>query len=407
VNDSSATTTPATHLLLYEPRTEGHHLGWLRFITEDLLAAGLQLTLAVDLRSENAAKVHEQLGELLPEIKLINAYNASGRRHGDRKMGSVAHCLRESGAANVFLCAIDEVASDCWRRATFGISPPPELRGRMGGIYHRPRFCEAPAWSPDRWLKQPGFRRLIRQGWLRQLLFVDEYLAQDLKKQFPATPVFFLPDPCPAGYDNAVSTARQALDLPADKKIFLFYGGGYRRKGLHLAVRAMQDLPANSSAFLICAGQLNPTGETAAGLEQLVRQGRVCLINRYVSVAEEKNCFAACDVVLLPYLNHFGTSGVLSRAMAAGKPVIVADEQLLGRLTREQGLGLLFPSGDVTRLRETIEQAAAFSPEAAAKFSAAARTYARRYSREAYRRALLASLTISPDACRPRAEQTA
>jgi glycosyltransferase involved in cell wall biosynthesis len=394
------------HLLLYEPRTEGHHLGWLRFITEDLLAANLQLTLAVDLRPESASKVHEQLGELLPEIKLINAYNTSGRRHGDRKMGSVAHCLHASSAANVFLCAFDEIASHCWRSATLGVFPPAELRGRMGGIYHRPRFLAAPKWSLDRWFKETGFRRLMR-GWLRQLLFVDEFLVQDLKNQFPAAPIFFLPDPCPSGYGGEVRAARQALDLPADKKIFLFYGGGYRRKGLHLAVRAVLDLPANFPAFLLCAGQQNPTGETASGLEQLVGQGRARLINRYVSVAEEKNCFAASDVVLLPYLNHFGTSGVLSRAMSAGRPVIVSDEQLLGRLTREQGLGLLFPSGDVKILRDKIRQATAFSPDERSGFSVAARAYVLRYSRAAYRQALLASLNVSNKAHHPRADQMA
>ena len=393
--------TSRQHLLIYEPRTEGHHLGWLRFITEDLLAAGLQLTLAVDLRPENASKVREQLAELQQEIKLINAYNDSGRRHGDRKMGSVATCRRASGAANVFLCAFDEVASSCWRRGTFGIFPPAELRGRMGGIYHRPRFLAAPNGSLDRWFKETGFRRLIGGGWLQQLLFVDEFLTQDLKNKFPAAPFFFLPDPCPSGYDGEVRAARQALDLPADKKIFLFYGGGYRRKGLHLAVRAMLDLPANLPAFLLCAGQQNPTGETASGLEQLIGQGRACLINRYVSVAEEKNCFAASDVVLLPYLNHFGTSGVLSRAMSAGKPVIVSDEQLLGRLTREQGLGLLFPSGDVKILREKIRQATTFSPDEKSGFSAAARAYVLRYSRAAYRQALLASLNVSIQSAPP------
>ncbi len=392
---STSSASGHEHLLLYEPRTEGHHLGWLRFITEDLLKAGFQLTLAVDLRKENTTKVRGQLDELLPEIKLINAYNTSGQRHGDRKLGSVAYCLRESGAANVFLCAFDEVASHCWRRATFGLYPPTELRGRMGGIYHRPRFIEAPACSLNRMLKQPGFLRLIRQGWLRQLLFVDEFLAQKLQDQFPASPVFFLPDPCPQGYDADCSVARQALALPADKNIFLFYGGGYRRKGLHLAVRAMQELSADSSAFLLCAGQLDPIGETARELAQLVHHGRARLINRYVSLSEEKLCFAASDVVLLPYLDHFGTSGVLSRAMAAGKPVIVSDEQLLGRLTREQGLGLLFPSGDVRRLREKIEQASAFSPNETTTFYKRATAYALRYSREAYCRALLASLEAS------------
>ena len=202
---TDASASPREHLLLYEPRTEGHHLGWLRFIAEDLLSTGLQLTLAVDLRPENATKVRDQLGELVSAVTLINAYDAAGRRYGDGKAGSVAYCLRQSGADHVFLCAFDEIASACWRRAAFGILPPAELCGRMGGIYHRPRFLVAPAWSPDRWLKQIGFQRLMRQKWLRQLLFVDEYLADDLQKQFPDAPIFFLPDPCPPGYDSDAS----------------------------------------------------------------------------------------------------------------------------------------------------------------------------------------------------------
>ena len=383
------------HLLLYEPRTEGHHLGWLRFITEDLLAADVRLSLAVDLRPEAKGKIEDHLSDLLPRIKLLPAYDQAGRRHGDGKAGSVAACLRQSGADRVFLCALDEIASTCWRRATFGIRPPTELRGRMGGIYHRPRFFIAPWWSPNRWLKQIGFRRLIQQNWLQQILFVDEYLAADLQRRWPTAPVFFLPDPCPAGFNGDALAARQQLGVPEGGLVFLFYGGGYRRKGLHLAVPALQQLPVDSPAFLLCAGLQNPTGETALGLEELARQNRARLINRYISTNEEKACFAACDVVLLPYLNHFGTSGILSRAMAAGKPVIVSDEQLLGRLTREQGLGLLFPAGNVAALRECMQKATRWTPDDTVRFSTAARAYALRYSREAYRDALLKSLGVT------------
>ncbi len=377
------------HLLLYEPRTEGHHLGWLRFITEDLLSVNVRLSLAVDLRPETKGKIEDHLSGLLSHVKLLPAYDDRGRRHGDGKAGSVMACLRQSGADHVFLCALDEIASVVWRRATFGILPPAELRGRMGGIYHRPRFFIAPWWSPNRWFKQIGFRRLLRQRWLRQLLFVDEYLARDLQALFPTAPIFFLPTPCLTGFGGDMPAARRQLQVPEDKRIFLFYGGGYRRKGLHLAVSAMAGLPADFPGFLLCAGQQNPTGETARGLEELARRNQARLINRYVSAEEERACFAASDVVLLPYMNHFGTSAVLSQAMAAGKPVIASDEQLLGRLTREQGLGLLFPAGDVEALRECIQKASRWSSDEIAKFSAASGAYARRYSRAAYRLALL------------------
>jgi glycosyltransferase involved in cell wall biosynthesis len=380
------------HLLLYEPRVEGHHLGWLRFITEDFLSANRRLTLAVDLRPENESRVKEQLGSLQASVTLINAYDDDGKRHDDKKAGSVAYCLQKSGADHVFLCAFDEIASHIWRWAAIGATPPKALRGRMGGIYHRPRFLAASRWSFDRRLKEMGFQRLIRQSWLSQLLFVDEFLAAELQANYPSAPIHFLPDVCPSGYESDSNAARQKLNVPAAKFVFLFYGGGYRRKGLHLAVQAMLDLPADSPAFLLCAGKQDPVGETAQGLEKLAAQNRALLINCYVSDDEEKLCFTASDVVLLPYLNHFGTSGVLSRAMSARKPVIVSDEQLLGKLTRERGLGLLFPSGDANALGASMKQAIAFSPEEKAKLREAARKYTLRYSREAFREALVKSV---------------
>ena len=383
------------HLLLYEPRTEGHHLGWLRFIADDLLSANFQLTIAADLRAGSRERVEQNLAGLPGAVKLISAYDENGRRHLDGKARSVAHCLKISGAENVFLCALDEIASNCWRGATFGLRPTPELRGRMGGIYHRPRFLEAPQWSLDRALKIPGFNRLLRENWWRQILFVDEFLVADLQKENPSAPIFFLPDACPPGYDGDLQAARKTLEISADKKIFLFYGTGARRKGLHVAVEAMLQLPPESPAFLLCAGQQKPAGQTAAGLAQLVRQNRARLLDRYVTVEEEKKCFAASDAVLLPYLNHFGTSGVLSRAMSAGKPVIISDEQLLGRLTREHRLGLVFPSGNVSVLVQSLRQMTQFSAADLNQFSVAAHNYAKTYSRAAFRAALLRSLAAS------------
>ena len=380
------------HLLLYEPRAEGHHLGWLRYIAEDLLSADYRLSIAADLRPGARERVEQHLAGLTGEIHLLSAYNDRGRRHLDGKTRSVAHCLHASGAENVFLCALDELASHCWRRATFFLRPSAALRGRIGGIYHRPRFLTRSKWSLDRRLKMPGFQRLLRERWWRQMLFLDEYLAAELQTAQPGAPFFFLPNPCPPGYAGDPVAARDQLEIPAGRKVLLFYGTGGRRKGLHLAVAAMRRLPPESPAFLLCAGRQNPTGETAAGLAELVRQQRARQLDRYVTVAEEKLCFIASDAVLLPYLNHFGTSDVLSRAMSAGRPVITSDEHLLGRLTRERRLGLVFPSGNVSALGDCLRRVTQFSPADAAPFAAAARAYVNQYSRAAFRAALLRSL---------------
>ena len=378
-------------LLLFEPRTEGHHLGWLRFLTEDLLSAEFDLSLAVDLRGDARRKIEACLAGLLPDVKLLSAYGESGHPHGHSKTSAVAFCLRQSGAENVFLCSLDEIASRWWRRAAFGFFPPAGLRGRVGGIYHRPRFMAEPP-TLNGWLKQTGFRRLLQRGWLRQWLFLDEQIVRESKARFSEAPIFFLPTPCPPNNPQASDDARRELGVPLDRRIFLFYGTGAPRKGLPLAVEAMRGLPSDHPAFLLCAGQQNPEGATAHGLEELVRQGRAGLINRYVSTVEEELCFAASDIVLLPYLGHFGPSDILSRAMSAGKMVIVSDEQLLGRRTRQYGVGLLFTPGRAAELRQQIHAATNLDESHREAFAVAARNYAREFSRAACRRALLVAL---------------
>lgn len=387
-----AMTRCCEHLLLYEPRTEGHHLAWLGFIVEDLLSAGFRLSLAADLRPQSAPLVHDRLGGMLQELKLFSAYDNLGKRHQDAKAGSVAYCLRHSGAERVFLCAFDEIASDCWRRAAFGGYPPRELHGKLGGIYHRPRFMAAPRWSPNRWMKQLGFRRLLNAGWMRPLLFVDEYLARERAAEFPQTPIFFLPCPCPSGLTGDRNEACRKLGIPTDKTHFLFYGTGARRKGLHLAVEAMLSFTREMPAFLLCAGKQDPAGATGRGLGKLIETGRARLLDRYVSDEEERLVFAAADLVLLPYVHHFGTSAVLYQAMAAGKMVIASDEELLGRLTREHQLGLLFPSGNARALAARLKQAVEMTAVDRAAFKANGARFAEANSRETYRRALLSAL---------------
>ena len=51
---------------------------------------------------------------------------------------------------------------------------------------------------------------------------------------------------------------------------------------------------------------------------------------------------AAADAVLLPYRrSHIGTSGVLQRAAASGRPVVATDVGQVGPLVRDNGLGVV------------------------------------------------------------------
>lgn len=378
-------------MLVFEPRVEGHHPGWLRFITEDLLSAGHDLVLAVDLRDRSRRIIEEHLGDLMPRVELISAVDARGRPLNGSTGASLSACLDASKAQRAFLCAFDELASTAFRRAALGLPPPRSLQGRIGGIYHRPRFTASPWYSANRFLKAAGFRKYISKNWVKPLLFLDEYLATDFKTAYPEKAIYFLPDPCPDDFMGDCRLARSALGLPAAPSIFLFFGVGAKRKGLHLAVDAMLRLERQDT-FLLVAGKQDPPPLVRKGLDALERQHRALIMNRFVSHAEEKLCFQAADVVLLPYLNHFGTSGILSRAMATGKPVIASDEQLLGRLVRDNQIGWTFPSGSVTALTECLAKATIADAAAHKHFAANAADYVNRYSRRNFRNALIESL---------------
>ena len=157
-------------------------------------------------------------------------------------------------------------------------------------------------------------------------------------------------------------------------------------------VEATLKMCAPGKAFLLCAGLQPKNEQMARDLETLRAQGRAEIVNRYVSAEEEKQLFAACDAVLLPYIRHLDGSGVLSRAAGAGKPAIASDEYLIGHVVRQFGMGVLFESGNVPELQRAIMQAAAAAPTELARWQAGAQAYARTCSRGAFRSALVAAV---------------
>ncbi|NNK83991.1 MAG: glycosyltransferase, partial [Desulfobacterales bacterium] len=297
--------------------------------------------------------------------------------------------MLESHARDVFLSSLDEVASNCLRYACMGIYPPRVLRGRLSGVYLRPRFLYNLFLPFGNIIKTIGFRRLCRHGWFKYIYLLDEYLFKTPHSDFHDTTFYFLPDPWAGDFSHEKIAARKALEIPEDKFVFLSYGIGDRRKGLHLIVDAMENLSHESPFFLLCAGRITKNRKIIKRLEQLKGRGLAITLNRYVSDAEEELCFCASDAVILPYIKHFGSSGVLSRAAASGTMSIVSDEGLIAKRTRDHNLGLLFQSGNVKALKKSMEIAVNLPEDHKDQFRKSAFNYAGSCSRKAFTKALL------------------
>lgn len=383
------TQTARLHFLIFEPRLGGHHLSWLRYVAEDLLATGSSLTLAVDLRPGAKELIEKYLADLLSKVNMISAYGGKANYRGGSKMAALLECFIASGAEEIFMTNFDELASNTLRLAAFGVTPPKALMGKINGIYFRPRFMAHAFWPPGNMIKSLGFKRLCRGHWFKNIYLLDEYLIPKAHNNWPGPQFHFLPDVWNGNFSHDKHAARQALRIPPDKFVFLNYGIGTRRKGLHLVIRAMRQKRLPDNALLLCAGKIADDQELLCGATELEESGVAMLLNHYVSDKEEELCFAASDAVLLPYVKHFGSSGVLSRAAAAGKLVIASDEGLLARRVREHNLGLLFPSGQVDSLVKNMKQVMTFDKNKLASYIKTAHNYASSCSRQAFRRAII------------------
>lgn len=380
--------SPQPHILIFEPRIEGHHLSWLRYVTEDLLTIGFRVTLAVDWRPEAKELIQNNLSALITKVSIISIFNKAGKLHGGSKLKALAECFNKSGAQEVFINNLDDIASHCLRCASIGIYPSKPLQGHLSGVYFRPRFLANPKWPPGNIMKATGFQRLCQRHWFKNIFLMDEYLFADAKDKYACPTFHFLPDPWDGNFSHSQKDARKSLGIPSDRFVLLNYGIGDRRKGLHLTVRVMIDSSPGSRLFLLCAGKISRDSELLKGLSQLEKRGMAKVLDRYISDSDESLCFCASNVVLLPYIKHFGSSGVLSLSAAAGKMVIASDDGLVGQRVRKHNLGWLFRAGNVEGLKRCMNKAALLSESNMAQFQQAAVCYAKSCSREAFRNAL-------------------
>ena len=378
-----------SRILIFEPGSVGHRLTWLQYVTEAFLHIGYDVTWAVDLRAKTKGLVEDRLSKFLPGVDILSVFKEDGKWRGGSKINALEECRRLSGAGDVFINEFDEIASYLLRRAAFGIFPPPALQGRLSGVYFRPRFLTDPFRPLGNMIKAAGFRRLSQNRWFKHLYFMDEYLFSTLKNERGADQFHFLPDPWSGDFSGSAGSARAALAIPSDKFVFLHYGIGSRRKGLHLALDAMETLRTQTKPFLLCAGSINYDRKLLQRIAVIENNGSARLLNRYISDAEERLCFCAADVVLLPYIQHYGSSGILSRAAAAGKMVIASDEGLLAKRVRDHHLGLLFHRQNKNELHKRMQAVSILNPAELDHFRMMSRKYAETCSRDAFCKALL------------------
>lgn len=374
------------HILIFEPQIEGHHIFWVQLACETFLDLGYFVTIALDDRTPNAReRISDQNNALLSQVSVMSLYNEEGKFLGGSKINALAECVKRSNADEVFCSTLDEFTSSCFRRAAIGFNPPKILKGKLSGVYQRPRPIDKTQDGLSNAVKRFGFKRLEKNGWFKHVFLFDEYLLSKKENKN----YHFLPDPWDGDYSMTQEEARKKLEIGKDRFVILHYGTASRRKGLHLLLDALDIGLLHDKVFLLVAGNITKNKEEIQRLQALEALGQAKVLNYYVSAAEEKICFCASDFIALPYISHYGSSGILSRAAAASRPVIASDYHILGRRVVEKGLGLVFENDNVESLSRVLGKAESLSKEDIVYFNKNLKDYAYGCSKEAFKEALM------------------
>lgn len=143
----------------------------------------------------------------------------------------------------------------------------------------------------------------------------------------------------------------------------LFFGYISRRKGIHILLRSMPLIKERvPQARLVVAGTYqNKDGSDYLGrlreeVEGLGLKGSVEFRTRHFAVEELPRLFSEARLLVMPYLELFGCSGVLREAARFGKPVVASNlENIRCECSPLRDL-ILVPPGDPRALADAIVQ---------------------------------------------------
>lgn len=234
----------------------------------------------------------------------------------------------------------------------------------VSGIYFRPTFHYHRWAKGDRplksrlraWREQWLLRRILRHPQLEVLFSLDHFVVDRLNQLSKTHRVVPLPDPVDTAAEvgDRAQGLRQQLGIDGDRTVFLLFGSLTQRKGLYQLLEAIRQLSEAECQrlCLLLVGESNIEAQIQGQIDQLCKDKPIQVIARYEFVAEGDvpAYFDLSDIVLAPYQQHVGMSGILLLAAAAQKPVLSADYGLMGEVVRRHQLGLTVDSAAANQI---------------------------------------------------------
>jgi len=213
------------------------------------------------------------------------------------------------------------------------------------------------------------YSRMLKNPCLRFIFTLDQCFPAFAKKTFKnGDRVYHLPDPSLYDENTAAMTNEDhwinSIEVHPNQTCFLLFGFLSKRKGIFIALQALEHLAPEDSArvSIIFAGKLSEEvresfiSKVSDYREHHKNGAHIHYEDRYLPSSNFAHLLNKCDFVLAPYQRFTGSSGVLLWAAGAKKPVITQNYGLLGYLTHEHQLGISTDTTDPKKLAGALKE---------------------------------------------------
>jgi glycosyltransferase involved in cell wall biosynthesis len=387
---------------------DGHHVQYASYIVRHLLESGDEVTFVAPRESPFL----DELGRLFPAVDVRSALSPTRslpRNALDRDraiLDTVRRGLRlaRERRVDVFHHLYVDRSEVQLMIASLGRDRPYRAFGTLFWIQFDPEFLRTRKQRAAGGLRRLALRRLVAGNRLDGI-FVHTGRVRDRLGELCGTQVsdacIVVPDPVPPPITVDQEASRRRLGLPLKGPIVLFFGGLRRDKGPDLLLQSLAHLRGKCIGVVAGQPMSVPEPEIRALASQLHDAAAVVLRLGWIPEEQIPHYFAASDIVAMPYRKSFlTTSGILTRAVSARKPIVVTDVGDVGHIVRDNGLGVVVqpdsPELFALGLSRVIEDLERYSNEVASR----ARAFAKIESWEVFAKTIR-QVYVGTDAPKP------
>jgi hypothetical protein len=139
------------------------------------------------------------------------------------------------------------------------------------------------------------------------------------------------------------SNARAMLRLPEHKNLVMSIGMQNHGKGVDYLIGACSRWQPARPASIVLAGPLSAQIRqlVANNYRHLLDDGRLIVLDRYLTNEDINTCCAAGDLIAAPYRPHPQSSSIVLHAATAGKMVLAANNGWFTYMVLKFSLGRL------------------------------------------------------------------